>query len=381
MSFTPPPITSPDLSGYVNLTLFDLEPSQIVADMLVNSQTLLPDWVPQQGNTEMVLAQGLSIIVSELVYAINRVPGAVFQTLLLAGFGIQANLGAPSTATVTFNLVSTDPYTIPAGTQVQLSLPLGIVTFVTQADTLNAVGADYVTVPVTATVNTAAPNGTPIATPVSVTSSTLWSVNSAVLASEPTGGLDPESTSEWLSRAATVLQNLNSTLVLPDQFTTYALSNGAFRAYTQDNYDATTTYSTEGVISVAVIGEGGNLLTSGQKTDMQLAMNEITQANLVVRVVDPTITLVNVTAEVMAVDGQDPTMLQGSVVAAIHNWLSTDTWPWDATVRYFKLINVLETVQGVDWVVSVTTPTTDVALSGFGPLAQAGIVTITVDTH
>jgi hypothetical protein len=285
---------------------------------------------------------------------------------------------------VTFTLADTFGHTVPAGTN--LRIPASVtgtvdVYFTTDAATISAAGnATTNPVGITGTVNTDAANAIPAGVLLDVLDP-LYIVNFCQLTQSVGAGALPESGIAFLSRGVTALRSLNSTLVRSAQFVDYALANGAFRAFAEDNYDATLGSSAEGVISVAVIGENGALLSSGAKTAMSVAMNALTQANLVVRVVDPTITTVAVTATVMAVAGQDPTALHTAVLAAVNGYLSANLWPWNSTVRVNKLLNVIETVPGVDYVVgNLTAPTGDVALTGFGPLAVAGTVTVTVET-
>jgi hypothetical protein len=369
---------SPDVSQYANTTLFNLDPVGLTNQAILNGQIAFPGWKPVETNTELVLIESLSLIIAELGYIANRLPGFTVSTLLQL-FGIAQGVGLPATATVTFNLTNAYGADIPAGTEVQLVLPGQVIIFTTDSDSPVTSGTTSVTVDVTAQTNSSAPNTAAVGTPLTPLTQ-LWFVNSVVLATTPEGGTDPETNQAWLSRGITTLQGLNSTLVLAPQFATFALDNGAFRAYTEDNYDATTASVAEGVISTAVYGENGSPLTSDQLVAISTAMNAQTQANLAARVVNATVTTVPVTCTVMAVAGQDPTALQAAVVAAIEAWLSTDTWGWSATVRYNKLINVIEVVPGVDYVVSIATPNTDVTLTGFGPLAEAGTVTVTVDT-
>lgn len=370
--------SSPDVSQYADLTLYDADPSTLVNQFVLNMQTLLPGWNKLEGLTEMALAESLALIVTQLIYAINRLPGALVQAVLQL-FGIFPLPGSPATTTVTFNLANSDPYTVPAGSRVLLVLGTQAYIFTTDVAAENASGATTVTVAATATSNSAAPNGTAVGTPVTVLD-TLYSVNSAVLATVPSGGADPESNQAWLNRGTTALRALNSTLVLPAQFEDYATANGAYRAFVQNDYDVTIAAAANGVVSVAVIGQNNSLLSGAAKVAMQQAMNAEAQANLVVRVVDAAVTSVPVTATVMSDGTQLASEVQTAVTSAIQAWLDTDTWPWDGIVRLSKLYNVIETVPGVDYVVSVTVPATDQVLTGFGPLATVGAVTVNVLT-
>lgn len=373
---------SPDVTQYVDLRIYDRQPTALLQRAITNAAIVLPTWVPAEANTEMVILEGQALESAEEVFAINRLPGAM-TSILLQLFNINQLPGSPPTATVTFSLVDTLGHTIPSGTNLQIPAAVtgnGDVYFTTNAPATAAPGsATTGAVGITGTTNTDAANAIASGTAVNILDS-IYLANGCTLATAVTGGALPETAFAFLSRGITVLQSLNSTLVQPQQFVNYALANGAFRAYVEDDYDATVPGGAEGVISLAILGENAAVFTDDQLTAMSQAMNALTQANLVIRVVTPTITDVNVTAAVMAVSGQDPSTLQASVVAALQAYLNTNTWDWEAAVHTDKLTAITDAVAGVDYTVSLTVPAVDVELTGFAPLAAAGTITVNVLT-
>jgi hypothetical protein len=373
---------TPDISAYVDLRIYDRQPTDLLTRALADAAYKLPGWVPREANTEMVILEGQALEVIEEVYAINRLPGAIMQ-VVLGAFGIPQLPGAAPQATVTFSVTDTLGHTIPANTNLRLpstTTGAGDVYFVTTAAAVAQPGSSVTAaVAIVGASNTDVANNVTAGTPIDVLDP-LYIVNGCTLASTVTTGALPETGLAYLSRGITALRGLNSTLAIADQFENFALANGAFRAYVEDNYDATVPATAEGVISVAVLGQNGVLLTSGQKTALQIAMNAQAQANLVVRVVDPALTTVNVTGTVMGVLGQDPVALQAAIVTALQLYLSPNTWLFDGTVHYDKLTDIIDNVPGVDYVVgALTTPTTNINLTGFAPLAQAGSMNITVN--
>jgi hypothetical protein len=372
---------SPDVTPFVDLRIYDKQPSDLLNRALVDAATKLPSWVPQEGNTEMVILEGQALETSEEVFAINRLPGAMTEVVLALN-SIPRLQGAAPTATVTFTCMDTLGHTIPGGTN--LRAPASItgsvdVFFTTDTSATAAPGsATTAAVGITGTSNTDAANAIPAGTALDILDP-IFVANDCLLATPIGTGALPEAQLAYLSRGISILANLNSTLVSPAQFENYATSNGAFRAFVQNNFDATTGDSTTGVISVAVIGQNGALLTTGQKTAMQVAMTALAQANLTVRVVDPTVITQDVVVAVSAIPGTDPTALTAAIVAAVTGYLSTDTWPWSGTLHYDRLSDIIDNVAGVDFS-SLTTPSANVTLSGFGPLlnTQATDVTVTV---
>lgn len=264
---------SPDLVGYTDLTLFDRSPSDLVERALLDAAVKMPSWQPRDGNTEVVLMEALALEVSELVYAINRVPSSVVEVLLKL-YGVERSLGSPPTASATFTLSNASGYTLPAGTVVRLLLNTDDpVEFTTDADVTVASGATTVTVAITATRNTAAANGTASGSALVMVTAVPY-VDSVVLATAVTAGADAEADPDWLDRGIQRLSRLVSTLVLPEHFTAYALEDPlVFRALTIDNFDAASSNEQQTVaISGAPTG-GSFTLSYGGQTTAAIAYN------------------------------------------------------------------------------------------------------------
>lgn len=365
---------TPDLTAYNDLTLYDVQPSDLVARALLDAATKLPEWQPVDGNTELVLMEALSLVVSEMVYAINRVPSAVTVTLLNL-FGITRSQGTPATATITFTLSDNLGHEIPAGTLARLTVGADTLDLATDAALSVAPGATTGTVAATATVNTNLANGVVAGTVLELISAVAV-VDSVQLATDVAAGSDPETDSEWLTRAVQQFARLNDTLNNPAHFTAAALTHPQVaRATTIDNYNAG---AAPGHVSVAVLGYGGALLSGADKTSIQTELDAQAQANLAVHVIDPTITNVTVDVTVHADAGSVSADVQAAVTAALEAYLSTDQWPWDGVVRRNALIGAVSAVPGVAYLSTLTTPAADVNLPGAAPLARAGAVTVTV---
>jgi hypothetical protein len=92
-------VPSPDVSPYVDLTLFDVSSQQVYLDALRYARIALPEWEPVEGSIENVLLQAMALEVQNLVTSINRLPGGVVQALL-GILGIPRVDGDASTGTV-----------------------------------------------------------------------------------------------------------------------------------------------------------------------------------------------------------------------------------------------------------------------------------------
>lgn len=73
---------SPDVSSYVDLTLFDLSSQQIFLDAVQYARIALPEFQPTEGSIETTLLEAMALEVQDLVTSINRLPGGILQALL-----------------------------------------------------------------------------------------------------------------------------------------------------------------------------------------------------------------------------------------------------------------------------------------------------------
>lgn len=372
-------MTSPDLPPYQDLTLYDVGPTELLNLGLAVAPERLPGAVfPPEGDVARVQLEALAVVGAELIYAINRLPSATVEGVL-AVFGAVRSPGLPPTAQILFRLADTSGRRIPAGTQLRLDVggEYGSLDLLTDADVTAAVGQPTVTAAATGAAGTSAANGTPAGTELRV-QSPLTFVDGAELATPLTGGTDEEGDDAFRARAMQYIATFTTTLVDPERFRAAALSRPEIsRAVSIDNHDpAQPGVTAGGHITIAALGPAGALLTSTQRTALQADLDAGAQADLGVHVVDPDITAINVTAEVMPKPGADASAVIAAVEVALEGYLSRLTWPWAAVVRHNELIALIDGVEGVDYVVDVTVPATDVALTGIAPLAELGTATI-----
>jgi phage-related baseplate assembly protein len=136
----------------------------------------------------------------------------------------------------------------------------------------------------------------------------------------------------------------------------------------------------ERAITVAVADADGLAVSSSIKQAVDAYLESLREVNFVVSVIDPTYTAISVTATLKAKAGVDPAAVDTAATAVLEDYLSPKTWPWRSTVRYNELISLLDRVDGVDYVVSITTPSADVALSGVASLPTVGTLNVTVES-
>ena len=92
-------MASPDVSKYVDLSVYDESASTSLQTILQAARGFVPGWLPDTGQIEIAIAEAIALRSSQVVTAINRLPGATVETLLEL-FGITKSTGVQSTATV-----------------------------------------------------------------------------------------------------------------------------------------------------------------------------------------------------------------------------------------------------------------------------------------
>lgn len=372
---------SPDYTQFVDLTLYDKTPEDIYEAALQTLQSRIPDWTPTATNIETMLLEALAVEVGESVFTLNRIPESMVR-VLLSLYGVELDPGQPPTVTLQFTAQDTDGYVIPAGTEVAILLSDGeYMSFFTNTSLTIPAASLTGTVAATATVNTNIANGIAIGTNAELVDAVVG-VESVETSTVITGGTLPESIASWTARGVQRLRRLVDTLVIPQHFIQASLEEpGVVRANAIDNYDPFAYIPGEpgdhpGNITVVVYGDDAPL-SSGDKADLQDSLEQRANANLIVHVIDPTITTVNVTATI----GVVPTAVEADVIDAVEarlqEYLSPNTWPWAGTVRVNELISVIDQVPGVSYVGAVTVPSADIVLGEGESLVEAGTLTIT----
>ena len=370
---------SPDVTGYVDLTLEERSAQDLLDTAFTDLRARVPEYVPRETGLEVHLLEGMAEMVEQSIFAINRLPGAIFEIIMKA-FGIERYLGQPPEVQVTFLVANVNGYEIPDGTRSVLTTDVGAIVFTLQGALTIPVGSSSATGRAVAEDFTSEFNGVPAGTDLAILDAVPY-VDYVRTASVVASGADAETDEEYLNRGASRFSRLSETLVLPDHFVQAALENPLVtRAFALDNFDPDSDLppgSSPGHISVPVYGDGAPL-SDVQRTALEASFEAATAANLDVHVVDPTITDVDIAVTVKNDGEQDSESVREECVAAAREYISVETWPWSGIVRRNELIALFSNVRGVDYVAELTTPSGDLPLSGNAPLARAGTVTVTV---
>jgi hypothetical protein len=188
-------------------------------------------------------------------------------------------------------------------------------------------------------------------------------------------------TSIGLSSSATTNTPVNATATATGVTLTLARTTGQLRT-----------------VAVAAVDIAGAALTSTLKASLLANLTALRELNFVVNVIDPTYTLVAVTYTAVAAPGISVLPVKTAVDAALTAYLSPGSWAggssvpplWRSgvnTVRYLDIANVIRSTPGVAYITTLSIGvqgsalgTTDVTLTGDGPLPQPGTINSNVIT-
>jgi len=250
-----------DYSNFIDLTIFDLEPGDIYRDSLELARLSLPQFELRTGTPEDAIFQAMAYVSAQNIAAINRLPNRLMSGLMsILGFNRQE--GVAAVVDVTFTLNSYQGGTVPAGTVVSFETFFEDELQEYAFQTLNAVeiaevedpeaNPDYPSAVITCSCLTLG-----IIPPISALTelnviSAGTNIFSAVVASPSNfaNGVNPDADADYLSRAATYLRSLSSTLNKASQVDPFVTSSFPGIVGRVKSFDLTNGNATSGDISV-----------------------------------------------------------------------------------------------------------------------------------
>jgi len=351
----------------------------LVDAAVTHIKSVMPEWQPRGGNTELVLIEALAVMLGPEILSLQLLGPRVAE-LILGLIGTTRSPGTAARGRVEITVTNSSPtQTIPAGTRLRLALDTSIETVdLFTTEDLVIITSETLTgqVNVIADRLGSVPNGSPTGAPVSVVDN-LPFVESAALAAALLGGTDLENDDVFFARGAATLARQNSTLIHPPQFEYAALSRvGVGRALALDNYDPTAPgVTTYGHVTVAIAGLDGLAIDPTLMDEARTSLAEQALASLTIHVIAPTYTEIDVAVTVKAKPGWSEADVQASVAAALEAWISPLTWAWDDSATQFEIVAVVAAAPGVR---EVTAAPATIDLTGVAPLPTLGTVTVTV---
>lgn len=382
---------SPDVVTYLGLELTELDEQTLIDTALANAVETFPDWVPREGNTEVVLLEQMAGMGADVAYIINQLPGTITEVVLRI-MGATRDQGTPPSATALVTLSDDLGHTIPTGTVVRLDLGDNVdpVDFTTTADLVVAPGSTTGTVPIEAGEPTIEANGQASGTTLELLDAIPY-IDGVELASDVAGGTSAEDGDAFLTRAIPLLSRLTNTLVRPIDVEAYVAEAHPevqrIKAVDLWNPDdpGTPAGSALGYITVAVAAAAGASIGTTSRELIAAELAARMHAGLIVNVVDADVTTVDVDITVLRYSSADPTATEAAVLAVLGAYLEPDTWDWSNIVRINEVIAVADRAAGVDTVLDVELAAagdplaaSDLTLTGYAPLAKLGTVNVTV---
>lgn len=379
-------MADPDISEYVDLRIYDKDPTDVLNSSLEELKSLLPNWTPREDNTEVMLLQALAVATSETVYAINRLPASILVGLLKL-YGIERDGGQFASVNVQFTVQNGLGYTIPRGYRLALPQQQGYGSLVLETVSGLAVpaGSNVGVVEARAVTVGDQANGVPAGTRLEVLETGGYFIESVNTVTELTNGRDEEDDKDWFDRGVQRFGRLTDTLVVPRHFELAAMERPEVnRARALDNYNSDAgsgaVGSHPGHLTVAIYGDSA-LLNAAQKQAVIDSFIERKLAALILHTVDPTVTEVPVNITVKPNPGYSDARVVDAVQFALREWLNTDTWPWKGTVFVNELNGVVAQLPEVDYVTQLTQPAANVILNGAAPLARLSSVTVLLNRN
>lgn len=365
-----------DFTPIVDLTLSDVDADTLVAQAVLDGLVKWPEWIPREGNTEMVLMELLAVETAETVFALNRLPAKVLEGMIRL-FGIEKSLGVKATARIQITAFDLLGHLLPVGSRVQV----GGIDFVTTATLTVAVGSNIGLADVEALTLGVSANQIPAGALVTLVDPVSW-YQAGVSTVVSAGGREPETDAEYLLRASQRLGRVTDSLVIADHFTRYAVEQTYVgRATTIDLYDPAVgpiPGVNLGHVTVAVCTTAGTPISVANKASLSADLDARSHAGLSIHVIDATPVPITVTAVVRREPSTSASVVLSNVNAALTAFLSPSTWKWGRSVQPSEIVAVIESAAGVDFLVgALGSPLGASFLYGW-QLATVGALNITI---
>lgn len=225
-------------------------------------------------------------------------------------------------------------------------------------------------------------------------------VTGVALTAAASGGVDAETVEDYTNRLTSELQLMAPRPILARDFAVLARRvSTVYRAVALDLYNPDkNTWNNERTVTVVAVQEDGTKVSAATRTAIENDLKARREANFVVFTMDPTYTAVDVRYDAVAAPGYDPADVRTRATAALGAYLAPRDWgkprigsgdprEWSNTpvVRKFEVAEVLNRVEGLDYLTALTMrigtnafAEADITLPGVVPMPTAGAITGTV---
>lgn len=385
------------VEGFINIE-FDSDPVVMREEIYDLVREQFPEWNPAKAVLDKWIIDGCSAIAADLGDIAGVVPKGILEQFGQSIFNIPPLEGEPATAEVTLKIKDVAGYpTIAAGTQMMFTLPDGNkVAFRTRTPTEVPVGKNEIKNVIIEAVEPGAEANQLVGNP-QMLDSVSYVTEVIQTTANTKGGRDAETPDEYLDRLTSELELLSTAPIIPSDYEKLARKFGMFRAVAIDGYNPEgETEGNERMVAVAAVDEEGEGWTAEKKAEYKAEAEAKREVNFIVNVMDPTYNKIDVKVEVQTLPGFDKVAVKLQVEEALRNyldpanWANTQeeprTWRQNTVVRKNELIWLINTVQGVDFIIGdvelaehgKALEAKDVALKGKAALTRPETLTITV---
>ena len=376
----------------------EVSPSEVAQSAYDYLTSQIPGWQPNTGNLDTIMLEAMSLEAAQTRELVQTVTTGIFRWYGSSLMEIPPIEESYASVQSTWTLTDTVGHTIRAGTQVGIRNDLGeLFIFNVFEDVIVPVGENSTQDAEVALVSflpgEAASSLGADGYEIELVDIIDW-VDTIFLNGTTSGGIDAETDDDYLNRLVDRLRLLSQRPILPQDFEVWARSiAGVHRALALDLYNPTNnTWNNERMVTVAVIDQDGNALSTPVKNAVDALLQSQREINFVVWVIDPTYTTVNVNFETTILPGFEGDAVVASVMSALQTYLDPATWgrnyvddvSWRKVpdVRYLEVSTVINNIPGVDYITGLTMSigagslaAADVTLAGAAPLPIAGTIT------
>jgi hypothetical protein len=342
-------------------------------------QTVFSEASLNPSSLEMTLLEAFAVVLGPVAVSFQKAPAAIMEHFM-GLYAMRRYEGRKAVGKVKFRVSDAEPMvTIPSGTQLRRSFSdfAGALDFYTTEDvviytTETLEGEAWMEAAEFGTAYNGVNSGTPLETV-----NYMLQVDSIAVSETTRAGDDQESDASFEERSRAMLGRQTAALVFADQFESAALTREEVgRAVTINNWKADTATSVTGNVTVAVTDTTGNPLPPASRDAIRSYMQAQVLASLVVHVVDPNYTTVNLTVTVEAAPGTNHAEVATAVQDELTRRLDPMRWRWWSTITNLDIATWIDDVTGVARVVTVPA---GVTLTGVAPLPRPGVFTVNVN--
>lgn len=382
--------------------LTDNSATSLETEAFERLEAAFEEWAPAESGLDTWMVKAFSRIASIVRGQAAELSADAFKKFGESIVNVPPILASPASVGSTWVMVNTAGYTISAGTKLNIaSSGESVVAFEVVEDVTIAPGSSETSagqVILRAVLPGAGGNGLSAAPTASDSTAATSAATSITLTGVTSGGVDEETEDAYLNRLTEELQLLSLSLIVADDFTKDARSvAGVWRALTLGGYENETANKPLDV-TVFAVDVNGVALSSLKKEELLARQQDKVPSGVTVFVHDAKYTKVDVTAEVVAITGFEPSAVKASVEGLLASLLSPANWGlppqgdrlsngWlNATIIYVNdLIAEIDRLNGVQRVTSVkirkhavgSVEAKDLTLEGAVPLTEVGTLSIT----